>query len=303
MSIAELIISIANKVKGIKDNVLAAYDAIASKGGEVPSEKTMENLPTAISSMPLGMYDQLEEVGWTKEQIQDLKDEANLEATKFSITATTMTQEEKDKIIFAKGVDKPTKLLEYLYNCRNVEYIPKIDCSNLARIEHSSCFRNISTSRRMVDVYLYNLNTDFTGNYLRDYAFRTMLYESSKVRSLTMLGNLAFNLTGHTFFGCSGLVSVTLGDCSKIGVFQAFSESGVNSPINITDFSVEKLPDIDMSNAFLRQTKLTHDSLMSIINALPVSTGGYTCTLNATNLAKLTDEEKAIAIDKGWTLN
>jgi hypothetical protein len=51
MSIAELIVSIANKVKSIKDNVLAAYDAIADKNGEVPSEKTMENLPAAIGSI------------------------------------------------------------------------------------------------------------------------------------------------------------------------------------------------------------------------------------------------------------
>lgn len=51
MSIAELIISIANKVKGIKDNVLASYDAIASKGGEVPEERSTENLPATISKL------------------------------------------------------------------------------------------------------------------------------------------------------------------------------------------------------------------------------------------------------------
>lgn len=51
MSIAELIISIANKIKGIKDNVLASYDAIAAKGGEVPEEKSTENLPATISKL------------------------------------------------------------------------------------------------------------------------------------------------------------------------------------------------------------------------------------------------------------
>ena len=53
--------------------------------------------------------------------------------------------------------------------------------------------------------------------------------------------------------------------------------------------------------------KLTHDSLMSIINALQdktTDTSGtsWVCTLGATNLAKLTDAEKAIATQKGWTL-
>lgn len=62
MSIVELITSIANKVKGIKDNVLAAYDAVASKNGEVPEEKSSENLPNAIESIPVG-----EEIHYYKE--------------------------------------------------------------------------------------------------------------------------------------------------------------------------------------------------------------------------------------------
>ena len=51
--------------------------------------------------------------------------------------------------------------------------------------------------------------------------------------------------------------------------------------------------------------KLTHESLMSIVNALYdfSATGGtHTATFGATNLAKLTDAEKAIATQKGWTL-
>ena len=50
---------------------------------------------------------------------------------------------------------------------------------------------------------------------------------------------------------------------------------------------------------------LTHESLMSIINALydyKDSGKTYTVTLGTENLAKLTDAEKAIATQKGWTL-
>ena len=50
-------------------------------------------------------------------------------------------------------------------------------------------------------------------------------------------------------------------------------------------------------------TLLTHDSLMSIINALETKTSGtHTMTFGAANLAKLTDAEKLIATEKGWTL-
>lgn len=48
---------------------------------------------------------------------------------------------------------------------------------------------------------------------------------------------------------------------------------------------------------------LTHDSLLNVINeAADVTASPKTLTLGATNLAKLTDQEKAIATNKGWTL-
>ena len=53
------------------------------------------------------------------------------------------------------------------------------------------------------------------------------------------------------------------------------------------------------------QTKLDYESLMSIINCLKdISGTGTTKTLalGGTNQAKLTDTEKAIATQKGWTL-
>lgn len=51
-------------------------------------------------------------------------------------------------------------------------------------------------------------------------------------------------------------------------------------------------------------TNLTTDSLMSVINALVDLTGedSKTLTLGATNLAKLSDEQKEIATNKNWVL-
>lgn len=59
------------------------------------------------------------------------------------------------------------------------------------------------------------------------------------------------------------------------------------------------------ANCNVMYTPLSHDSLMSIISALKDYSGTgttRTVTLGATNLAKLTDAEKAIATQKGWTL-
>ena len=51
--------------------------------------------------------------------------------------------------------------------------------------------------------------------------------------------------------------------------------------------------------------RLSHESLISIINALKDRSGesaAYTCTLGGENLAKLTVDEIKMATDKGWTL-
>ena len=55
---------------------------------------------------------------------------------------------------------------------------------------------------------------------------------------------------------------------------------------------------IDLSDC----TKMTRDALVEVLNNLATVTSTKTCTLGATNLAKLTDEDKAIATNKGWTL-
>ena len=49
-------------------------------------------------------------------------------------------------------------------------------------------------------------------------------------------------------------------------------------------------------------SKLTHDCLVELINNLQTVASTKTLTLGATNLAKLTDKEKQVATNKGWTL-
>jgi hypothetical protein len=52
--------------------------------------------------------------------------------------------------------------------------------------------------------------------------------------------------------------------------------------------------------------KLTHDSLMSVINCLKDYSGTgttHTVTLGATNLNKLDKDEIAIATQKGWSVS
>ena len=57
--------------------------------------------------------------------------------------------------------------------------------------------------------------------------------------------------------------------------------------------------DLDLSPC----PNLTKESLLNVFNeAADVTASPKTLTLGADNLAKLTDDEKAIATNKGWTL-
>lgn len=57
---------------------------------------------------------------------------------------------------------------------------------------------------------------------------------------------------------------------------------------------------IDITHSYRNCVQLTHESLVSILTALPEVTNGVSIQLGPTNLLKLTDEDKAIATDKGW---
>lgn len=46
--------SIATELQNLNDNILDAYTAVQGKGGTVPANKNMVNLPTAIDSIPSG---------------------------------------------------------------------------------------------------------------------------------------------------------------------------------------------------------------------------------------------------------
>lgn len=43
-------------------------------------------------------------------------------------------------------------------------------------------------------------------------------------------------------------------------------------------------------------------AIVRLLNALPQSDKGYSFQIGSANIAKLSEEQKAIATDKGWTL-
>lgn len=110
-------------------------------------------------------------------------------------------------------------------------------------------------------------------------------------------GQSATNIA-HCFRFCRSLSALTLPDgFGQSATDTTYCFSGCTVLTTITGN-----PNFKVSVDFSSCTKLTHDSLMVVINGLQTVTSSQTLTLGTTNLAKLTDEEKKVATDKGWTL-
>ena len=105
---------------------------------------------------------------------------------------------------------------------------------------------------------------------------------------------------GHSlFYGCKSLVSVHLPDGFGEKITISLANAFYNCP-NLENITGN--PNFKISFDLSPCQKLIHDSLMVVINGLQTVTTTKTLTLGSTNLAKLTDEEKKVATDKGWTL-
>lgn len=152
----------------------------------------------------------------------------------------------------------------FFHNCNNLTSI-----SNLALgrgvLAADSCFRLCKklTSLDLSNGFGVNMSS---GNFL--FANCTALQMINLPKNFASNANSLYN-----FFGaCTELMEIHGGIYAKI----SFSLSDC--------------------------TKLTHESLMNVINSLQQVDSQKTLTLGSTNLAKLTDDEKAIATAKGWTL-
>lgn len=125
----------------------------------------------------------------------------------------------------------------------------------------------------------------------------------SYCNNLVSIGRLVSSGVTHwnsAFAGCSKLVtieSIDLSNAKSVAYMftncSALTNLTINGTINTTSLDLSPCP------------LLTHESLMSVINALTNKTSDtsstvWTIKLGSENLAKLTDEEKLIMENKGW---
>ena len=193
------------------------------------------------------------------------------------------------------------------------------DTSNVNNME-----RMFYNSNRLESLNVSNFNTakvtDMSGMFhgIKPTELDLSSFDTSQVTNMSgMFGwcsnivslNLSsFNTSQVTdmsgMFGwCLNLKSLNISNWNMSKVTNVHQMFDATSLIETIVCDGLQLPDIDLSYISLNScSKLTVESLVGLLNALPQSTHNYSFKIGQTNIDKLSEGQKSIATNKGWKL-
>lgn len=158
----------------------------------------------------------------------------------------------------------------WMFNGNNLQ---SLDVSNFNTSKVTNMFAMFSGSHSLTRLDVSNFDTSNVLDFGRVFSYWDNVCEELNISGLNLTKctamELTFTSTNFKVIRCDGL----------------------------------RLPNIDMSTIGLNySTALTVESIVGLLNALPQSDKGYSFQIGSNNIAKLSDEQKAIATNKGWTL-
>ena len=185
--------------------------------------------------------------------------------------------------------------------CLQLKNIPNFDTSKVTTMQ--SMFQNCKALVSVPD-----LNTTNVEN------MSNMFYNCSSLETIPLLNTSKVTSVYSMFSNCSSLTTIPKLDFGKVSTIANILSSARNVE-NLGGF--ENLGAAYLTTASANYSnyrldlrscsKLTHESLMNVINNLyDIKTKGckvQDLRLGATNLAKLTEDEIAIAQKKGWNVS
>ena len=177
------------------------------------------------------------------------------------------------------------------------------DVGGKCRGSNAKSFENIikfeDTSNVTDMTYMFNSCVSLTTIPLLDTSkvtsMNSMFTNCTKLTSIPLLDTSNVNDMSNMFYNCNALTSIPLINTSNvISMHNMFSNCTKLTEIHMTGMKV--------SFSISASTLFTREALVEILNNLATVTSTKTLTMGSKNLAKLTDEDKAIATNKGWTL-
>ena len=185
-----------------------------------------------------------------------------------------------------------TSLMGMFEDCISLTTIPQLDTSSATNL--SSMF-NRCTSLTTIP----QLDTSSVTN------LSSMFEKCTSLTTIPQLDTSSVTDMTDLFEGCISLTSIPLLDCSSVtSPYSPFREVSL---YKLTDLGGFKNLKVSWDTNFLKRVpNVTVESLMNVINNLYDLTAnglsGQTLAFGTHNLNKLTDEQIAVAINKGWTL-
>ena len=184
-----------------------------------------------------------------------------------------------DDLIQPNDTENVTNMYYMFYECSKLTTIPQLNTSNVTNM--ASMFRDCT---KLTTIPLLNTsNVTSMQNLFNGCNNLTTipLLDISKIASTASMFRFCYKLTTIPALDASNVISTTsmFQDCSNL------------KSILMTNIGVN----LDISAS----TKFEREDLLVILNNLKTVTSATTLKMGATNLAKLTDEDKAIATNKG----
>lgn len=188
--------------------------------------------------------------------------------------------------------------------------IPALSWANLFYVDPSKqcLFRrmtNVKSSWFADSAQILNMESMFFGC---SFLTTVPLFDTSNVWTMGNMFNKCSRLTTVPLFNTSNVTTMAgmFQDCSKLTTIPAFDASKVTTMVNIFK-NCSNLEEIHMTGIKASldihwSTKFTREALVEILNNLATVENEPAFTMGSTNLDKLTDEDKAIATNKGWLL-
>ena len=213
-----------------------------------------------------------------------------------------------DGLIKYNDTSNVTDMSSMFHDCIYLTTIPLLDTSNVIYMSHMFYFCS-----RLTSIPLLNTSKVISMEQMFAYCRRltsipeldtskvsnmsSMFFNCSSLITIPLLNTSNVTNMSSMFAYCINLTSIPLLDTSKV----TDMSSMFNGCSNLTKISMINIgADLDIHYC----TKMTREALLEVLGNLKDLTGqtSKTLTLGSTLLAKLTDDDKAIATNKNWTL-